>query len=158
MAARTNHADWLDHASSTIDLRKSRDRNNMDIITARAEHLVSDERECVLAMFRDGKPATDIARIRNEPPRAVRKTIRRAVARINDPAFMYVVRASPRWSPTKRRVAHAIFRAGRSIRQAADELNLSVHEVRRHRDAILALVAQDTRASTSPTPNREWRA
>ncbi len=158
MAAHTYSADWLDHASTTIDLRKSRDSKHMDTIARRAEYLERDERECVLAMFRDGKSAADIARLRNQPPRAVRKTIRRAVARLNDPSFMFVVRAAPSWSPTRRRVAHAIFRAGRSIRQAAHELNLSVHEVRRHRDAVLALVAQDRRASPTQGPDRGWRS
>lgn len=157
MAARTRHADWLDHAHTTIDLRKSHDRAKIDTIATRAEFLLHDEREFVLAMFRDGKPATDIARLRNQPPRIVRKAIRRALARLNDPSFLFVVRAAPNWSPTRRRVAVAIFRAGHSIRQTAHELNLSVHEVRRHRDAVLALVAQERRASPSTT-DRGWRS
>lgn len=150
MRVRTHNADWLDQASDAIDLRKKLSERRVDTIRERADWLEPDERSLVLAVYRDGRTATEIARLQSSEPRTVRRRLKRAVLRLHDPRFLYVIRHNSKWSPTRRRVALALFRSGLSIREASKSLGISVHHVRRHRERVLALM--DGRG-----PDRSWR-
>jgi len=153
MRPRTHTADWLDQSNDAIDLRKNLPDERIDTIRRRADWLDDPERALVLAMFRDGKPATEIAALAGIAPRQARRRIRRAVTRLFDPRFTYVVAHAASWSPTRRRVARALFQHGRSIRATARALELTIHEVRRHRDAICTRLDAHT-----DTPDRAWRS
>jgi len=153
MRPRTHTADWLDQKHDAIDLRKNLPDERIDTIRRRADWLDEPERSLVLAMFRDGRPATEIAAIAGIEPRQARRRIRRAVERLFDPRFLYVLAHAARWSTTRQRVARALFQHGRSIRQTARALDLTIHEVRRHRDAICARAEAHTES-----PDRTWRA
>jgi len=61
MRPRTHTADWLDQKHDAIDLRKNLPDERIDTIRRRADWLDEPERSLVLAMFRDGRPATEIA-------------------------------------------------------------------------------------------------
>tara|TARA_R110002096_G_scaffold173781_2_gene347881 strand:- start:22781 stop:23275 length:495 start_codon:yes stop_codon:yes gene_type:complete len=156
MKSKTYQADWLDQVSTSIDLRRSQNTALADTITIRAQHLVGPDQAFVLAMYRDGQTAADIARLVQLDPRQVRRRIRNAITRLNDPTFIFVITHASNWSPTRRKVARALFQAGNSIRQTADSLNLKVHQVRRHRTAILDLYTESNQPH-APAPNRTWQ-
>lgn len=156
MKSKTYQADWLDQVSTTIDLRHTQNAELADTIAIRAQHLVGPDQAFVLAMYRNGQSAAEIARLSNLDPRQVRRRIRNAITRLSDPTFIFVITHITNWSPTRRKVARSLFQAGYSIRQTADTLNLKVHQVRRHRTAILDLYIASNQHHT-PAPNRTWQ-
>lgn len=101
--------------------------------------------------------------------RALRARVRRVVRRMLTPEY----RAVARWfsieklnlggadgaplSALRRKVAASCFLHGLSIREAAQELGLSLHTVRRHRDAVAAL-AEVSPAGRAQRGEREGRS
>lgn len=148
-------ADWLDQVSAGIDFRHSHRTAFTDAVLTRADHLAGHDKSLVLAMYRDGHSAAQIARLGNLNPRQVRRRIKLALTRMTDPLFIFVVTHKANWSPTRRKVARSLFQAGNSIRQTADDLNLKAHQVRRHRTAILEHF--DLHQNNPQAPNRTWR-
>ncbi len=154
MQSKIYQADWLDQVSDGIDFRRKHDSALTDSIVTRAQHLKGNDKPLVLAMYRDGQTAAQIARLGNQDPRQVRRRIRRALSRMTDPVFIFVITHQTNWSTTRRKVAQSLFQAGCSIRQTANDLNLKMHQVRRHRAAILEQLS--TTPSTN-SPNRSWQ-
>ncbi len=149
MQSKVYQADWLDHIESGIDFRRTRSHEITDSIVHRAQYLTGQDRALVLAMYRDGQSAANIARLSNQDSRQVRRQIRRALLRLTDPNFIFVIANQSSWSPTRQKIARDLFQSGLSIRQTAENLNLKVHQVRRHRTAILELI--------NASPNRNWQ-
>lgn len=108
-------------------------------LVERAVHLPPDDRALIQAVYGDGKNVAEIARLAREDPRSLRRRVRRIVKRLAAPEYAFVVLQASRWSRTRRRVAEVCILHGRSMRTAATELNLSLHTVRRHHDAVRAL-------------------
>lgn len=156
MSAKVYQADWLDQLPSGIDFRHRCNTLLTDQIVSRSIHLKGPDRALVEAMFRDGQSAAQIARLGNLEPRQVRRRIKLALTRLSDPLFIFVITHQSSWSSTRRKIAQSLFQAGRSIRQTAELLDLKVHQVRRHRTAILDLY-QSTHSSKPNSPNRAWR-
>jgi len=152
MTSKVYQADWLDQTSSHIDFRHKHNTALADSIVTRAIHLKGQDKSLVLAMYQDGCSAAQIARLGNQNPRQVRRRIKLALTRMNDPLFIFVVTHQSNWSPTRRKIAQSLFQAGNSIRQTADQLNIKIHQVRRHRTAILELMN-----SSQSSPNRAWQ-
>lgn len=121
------------------DLRRRHRREVVDRLLDGAAHLPDDERALLEAVYRDGRSAKELAALGRAPERAMRRRIKRLTVRVLDPRFHFVARRLGAWSPTRRRVAQACVLGGRSLREAADELALSLHTVRRHHDAVNAL-------------------
>lgn len=157
MKSKVYQADWLDQLPSEIDFRHRCNTLLADQIITRSFHLKGPDRALVEAMFRDGQSATQIARLGNQDPRQVRRRIKLALNRLSDPVFIFVITHQSNWSSTRRKVAQSLFQAGFSIRQTAEQLELKVHQVRRHRAAILDLY-QTTHSRKPKTTNRAWRA
>lgn len=155
MKTTVYQADWLDQVSAGIDFRHAHRTDFTDAVLTRAVHLAGNDKDLVLAMYRDGHSAAQIARLGNLNPRQVRRRIRIALTRMTDPLFIFVVTNKPSWSPTRRRVACSLFQAGNSIRQTAEDLNIKAHQVRRHRTAILEQF--ELQSTTPHAPNRTWR-
>lgn len=158
MREKCYQADWLDQVSSSIDLRKTRSQALSEQILSQTHLLPKRERHLVTAMYSEGKSAAEIARLGNLDPRQVRRLIKNAITRMNDPLFIFVVTRSPNWSTTRRKVARSLFQSGRSIRATAEHLKLKVHQVRHHRAAVLDQYHNQSN-STTPTraPNRNWK-
>jgi len=154
MPSKVYQADWLDQVSEGIDFRRRQNSALTDSIVTRAQHLKGSDKTLVLAMYRDGQSAAQIARLGNQDPRQVRRRIRRALTRLTDPVFIFVITHQSKWSNTRRKVAQSLFQAGCSIRQTADNLNLKMHQVRRHRAAILE---QLNDPPSTNSPNRSWQ-
>lgn len=156
MKSKVYQADWLDQLPSGIDFRHRCNTLLADQISTRAIHLKGPDRALVEAMFRDGHSAAQIARLGQLEPRQIRRRIKLALNRLSDPIFIFVITHQSNWSSTRRKIAQSLFQAGYSIRQTAEQLELKVHRVRRHRAAILDLY-QSTHSQKPNTPNRAWR-
>ena len=156
MKSDVYQADWLDQISSGTDLRRRHNTHMTDSIVTRAQHLAGQDRDLVISMYRDGYSAAQIARLGNLDPRQVRRRIKLALNRMTTPLFIFVITHKSNWSPTRRKIAKSLFQSGNSIRQTATQLNLKVHQVRRHRTAILELMASASTPQSSP--NRNWKS
>jgi DNA-binding CsgD family transcriptional regulator len=158
MRKKCYQADWLDQVSSAIDLRKTRSHALTEHVLTRAHLLPKRERHLINAMYNEGKSATEIAHLGNLDPRQVRRLIKNAITRMNDPLFIFVATHANNWSPTRRKIARSLFQSGRSIRATAEHLALKVHQVRHHRAAVLEQYHNQTN-STAPsrTPDRNWK-
>ncbi|MFG0258404.1 MAG: hypothetical protein ACF8GE_10925 [Phycisphaerales bacterium JB043] len=132
---------------AAADLRRSRERELSDIIVMRASWLLPEDRALLLAVYRDGMQASDIARLRGESVRSTRHRLRVLIHRVLDPMYIFVLRHRDQWPATRRRVATARFLQGRSLRQCATHLQLSLHSVRRHVEAI-HLLAETSRSQS----------
>ena len=157
MQSKVYQADWLDQLSTGVDFRIKQDAELADSIVVRAQHLRGHDRDLVLAMYRDGLPATQIARVGNLDPRQVRRRIKIALTRLADPVFIYVVTHKTGWSTTRPKVARSIFQCGHSIRQTAEALDLKIHQVRRHRAAIIEQYDASQHTNAKHSPDRSWR-
>jgi hypothetical protein len=109
----------------------------------RCEGLDPEDRAIIEAVFGRGHTAADLARLRGERPAVIRRRVRRLVERLLSREFEFVLGKRDNWTSLRRRIASACFLRGRSIRQAAEELNLSFYTTRRHHDAVVALLEQE---------------
>ena len=125
--------------SDAWDLRRKRRREVVERIVERAELICPGDRSLVLAYYRDGQSASDIAQLAGEPVRSLRRKLRRIVQRVLSPRFEFVATRIHTWTPTRRRVASACVLEGRTLREASARLGLSLHSVRRHHDAVQAM-------------------
>jgi len=125
------------------DLRRRRGRDLSDLLLTRAAHLPAADRTLIQAIYADSVPAKDVAKLQSRSPRAVRRRARALVQRMLSPRFEFVLRHRDQWTPTRRRIATACILEGRTMRDAAASLRVSLHMVRRHMDAITALAEAD---------------
>jgi len=156
MRARTygqsTHA-WLD---DTFDLRRRRESALSETVARRAHWLDPDDRELVLAMFRDNRPAKAIAAMVHDDPRHIRRRLRRLARRLLDPRVAYVVAHRNAWSPSRQAVAHMLYIQGRPMRQVSDKLGMTLYSVRQHRDAIEAMIRAPSKRQQA-SPSRTWK-
>jgi lambda repressor-like predicted transcriptional regulator len=174
---RTYTAAWLDDLGH-LDLRRPRDSEAADRIIQRAEWLGPSDRALVLAVFREGISVTALARAHDACPRTLRRRLAAAVARLNDDRTAFViahttampgmpgVSGQPAITGVRARIARALYLHGSTMRALADDLQLSLHTVRAHRQAVDALyeawkhraATHATHATQKPTtPDRSWR-
>ncbi|TVQ60364.1 MAG: hypothetical protein EA379_08205 [Phycisphaerales bacterium] len=130
-------------AESGVDLRRRRTRRLSETVLARAEHLDAEEASLIRAVYGQGLSVVEVARLRGEPARALRRRVRRIVARLLTGRFAYVARRRSSFTPTRRRVAEACVLRGMSLREASASLGISFHCVRRHMEAVNALSEQE---------------
>lgn len=128
--------DRLEFAS---DLRRAVPADLARTVADRAHWCMPEERALIDAMYRQGLTATQIAQLRSEPAPAIRRKIRAVVQRVLSPKFVFVLRHRDQWPPMRRRVATACILQGRTLREAAAHLRLSLHAVRRQMDAIAGI-------------------
>lgn len=160
MGKGTQTASWLGDRSGAIDLRRSIDDRTAETVVNRAGWLEEPERAMVLAVFRDGLSAAEVARIRGEEPRLVRRSVSKAAARLLEPIAAYVAARAEDWPTPRARVARSIYHHGRSMRETARVQGLSLYTVRTHRDAIEGVYEME-RAQAGRTNakgvDRRWR-
>jgi DNA-directed RNA polymerase specialized sigma24 family protein len=128
-----------------LDLRRGFRRDVAQRLVERAAHLPAPDRCLVEGVFRDGRSIAELAELWPENPksgrgaRALRRRLHRLIERLNSPGFLLVAECRERWGPTRRRVATACILHGLSHREAADSLGISLHTVRRHFAAVIAI-------------------
>lgn len=132
----TDRLDRLEHAA---DLRRSVPADLARTVADRAHWCMPEERALIEAMYRQGMTAQQIAKLRDEPATAIRRRIRTVVRRVLSPRFVFVLRHRDQWPPMRKRVATACILQGRTLREAAAHLHLSLHAVRRQMDAITGM-------------------
>ena len=120
------------------DLRRRIPRDLADLLVLRAEHLLPDDRALIAAIYRDNLTAAQVADLLDTSPRAIRRRIRAIVQRLLSPRYEFVAQRRQQWGPTRYKVAEACVLEGRTLRDAAAHLRLSLHTVRRHMDAVAA--------------------
>lgn len=121
------------------DLRRRRGGEVSDIVIRRAEWLRPDERALLHAIYGDGMTASRVAELSALDARVVRRRVRQLVYRCLSELFVFVLREREGWSTRRRQVATACVLHGRSMRDAARELGVSLHTVRREMEAVRAL-------------------
>lgn len=151
MGEQMNTGEYTDRMDIEIDLRRRRSADLSARIVRRAQWLVPEDRELVLAVFERGQSAISLGTIRGQNPRHIRKRIRQLVARLDDPRLAYVVAHHNAWGRTMRNVARELFIRGRPMREVSDELGVSLHRVRQLRDAIEAMAQTHQPARISRT-------
>lgn len=110
-----------------------------DVVGDRCDALPPEDAALLRAVFVLGQPMTQVSRLTGRPLHQIRTRVRRLVRRVMSREYVLVVRARRGWTATRRSVGEACFLRGLSAKDAARELGLSPHRVRRHREAIVAL-------------------
>jgi transposase len=154
MMRQIGSGDWIGHDEKGIDLRRKRSADLARRMTRRAEWLEPGEREITLAFFDRGLNAAQIGMMIREEPRIVRKRLRQIISRLEDPRCAYVVAHRNAWTARRRAIAEDLFIRGRSMREISKERGLSLHAVRKHRDAIDAMTIAQT---LTDRPSRTWQ-
>lgn len=121
------------------DLRRRHRRELVDELTGRAAWLSRSDQWLIDAVFREGRHVAEVAAVRGEVPRKLRRHVRRLVRRLRSDKFKFVVSQSRQWPSQRRRIAWLCFVEGQSQRQVASQLRLTLHAVRRHCEVIHAL-------------------
>jgi DNA-directed RNA polymerase specialized sigma24 family protein len=142
------------------DFRRQTPRHIAELLLVRADLLAPDDAAILDACFNRGLNVAQVARIREVPVTTLRRRLRRLIFRVVSPYFEFVLRTSDHWPLTRRRVARAVVLEGRSLREAADALDLPIHAVRLHANAVRAafdasrLIPQPPHhaAASSPLP------
>lgn len=130
------------------DLRRRTRREHAEMLAERAAFLPAHDRELVEAVYHEGLSVAGYVRRQRDrdivrwTERAARRRLRRLVERLASPRFVFVLGARSSWPLTRRRVAVAVVIQGRSLRETARSLGLSLHAVRRHIDAVEALYTE----------------
>lgn len=135
----------------SLDLRRRRQEGDIDVLLRRAEALPKQDRLVLQSILRDGKSSVLVAGLLETKPRAIRRRTKRLIARLVSHEFLFVLRESATWPPTRRRVAEACVVEGKSARQASTDLRITFHSVRRH----LETIAHDFELAN---PGRLWNA
>lgn len=143
MGRHTGIGDGIDYVEERIDLRRKRSSATVSRLIRRAEWLDAPDRELVLAFYEQGLCATRIGVMFAMDPRNVRRSIRQLTARLNDPRAAYVAAHCEGWGRSRGAVARELFLCGRSMREVSESLGISLHCVRKHRDAIEAMTIAD---------------
>ena len=133
---------------AVCDLRRRKRREQVERLLERSSLLPPGERSLVEAVYRDGRSVTELARaasVKGAPrdPRRLSRKLRRAVRRMLSDEFVYVARHREQWPASRRRVATATCLHGLSMREASEQLGMSLHSVRRHHQAVRTLVEAD---------------
>ncbi len=155
IVSRTHDAGvWIDGLDQTLDLRRKQSRSLSTRVIRRAHWLDPYDREIALAYFDRGMKGADIGALLNIDPRHVRKRIKQIVLLLEDPRCAYVVAHRNAWSSRRRMIAEDLFVKGRSMREVSESRGISLHAVRKHRDAIDAMASASLEQGR---PSRSWQ-
>ena len=122
------------------DLRRRRTRALAEHVLGCAALALPEDRALIESVYGDGLTAVQVARLRGERARSVRRRVRRLVERFVSPRFVFVAARRGMWGERRRRVATAVVLEGRTLREAASLLSTSLHVVRKEMSAVEALL------------------
>ncbi|MGD1914635.1 MAG: sigma factor-like helix-turn-helix DNA-binding protein [Phycisphaerales bacterium] len=124
---------------TALDMRRKRRRALVTRIVDAADHLPPDERQLLLAVYGRGMAVREAAAMLGTPERQLRRRVKALVRRVCDPSFDAAVRLEPELPRQLRQVARLSAIEGIPMRQIAQRLGISYHNVRKHRDAFKAM-------------------
>jgi len=134
--------------SATADRRRKQSRILTEIIPARLHALPAADAELLRAIFDRGIPVARLSTISAADHRhaaKLRYRVRRLVARVLSPGFVFVLRHQSQIPDALQGVARACVLQGRTQRDASIELALPLFEVRRRLIAVRALIDAATK-------------
>lgn len=94
----------------------------------------------------------DVAVVAGRSTRTVQRRVAAMIRRLTDPAVVHILRHHRRWDPITAEVALAVCVRRWTLRQTADHLDLSLHQVRQHIERVKTLVETSSAKATGP-PN-----
>lgn len=145
-------------ALEASDRRRRTTREFAEMVVSRSEWLLPADRALIRAVYEDDRPAAEAARLCGVRPDSIRRRMKTLIARMTTPAYALVATGRGSWPPKMRKVATACFLHGLTMRAAAEELEMSLHDVRRHRDAVQALVDEQAhRAREKRVAGARWK-
>ncbi len=114
-------------------------RERVERRLALAEHLPKADRLLLQQVLEKGLPVAQLARLMGRRPQQLRRRIRKLIRHMEQPIYRFMILHADLLSPDTRRTAELVVFGVRSLRQAADELNLSLHQVREHMITVRAI-------------------
>ena len=107
-----------------------------------AEYLPDEDRALLQAVYDRGMRPIEFARAIRVSPRTIRNRVRGLVERVSSPLFQFVAAQQGAWSSQRRLIAELNVFRGRSQREVARRLGVSLHRVRQE---LLHIRAQSER-------------
>lgn len=95
-----------------------------------AEFLPDEDRVLLQAVYDRGMSPIEFARAIRARPRAIRHRVRGLVERVSSPLFQFVATQQGAWTSQRRLIAELNVLRGRSQRDVAQRLGVSLHLVR----------------------------
>lgn len=108
----------------------------------RACFLDPPDRALLEQVFDKGVTPGDLAKAAGLHERSIQRRVRSLLRRLADPGVEYILRTHTEWPGELGDVALVLYVRGRSMRETADELNISLHKVRHYASVIDAIVDQ----------------
>jgi hypothetical protein len=131
-------------------------RLSIEAILSRCHALPDQEQALIRAVYLGQQSATDLAKLRGQRPRSLRRRINVILRRLHSPEFDFVVRHRARWPKLRQRIATALYVSGLPASKVAAQLAIEYYQVRRERDAIRAMI--EAQAAPQPTAPKHARA
>lgn len=117
--------------------RPARDRTER--LLSLAEYLPVRDRLLLQQAFEQGMAATDIARMAGKRPDAIRRRIASLLSRLDSPLYRFVASRFELLPRELQTTARRHILEGRSLRRTAEMLDMTLHQVRQHRQSIETL-------------------
>jgi len=114
-----------------------------DRVLQRSAFLSPPDRTLLRQVLGEGARPADLAHVTGVSARTIQRRVRNLAKRLTNPEVVHILRHHRRWPRTTAAVALALYVRGLTQRQAAEQLGLSLHQLRQHAQAIRALL--DTR-------------
>ena len=109
----------------------------------------------IQAVYGRGMTTGEFAQAMGCSRRQVSKRLKRVVRRIRSPLFRFVVEHERRWPFDRRTIAQSVILRGRTQRQTAQLLSVSVHYVRMELVAVKLLFEHEGSASSALARDRQ---
>ena len=127
------------HLPARVDLRRRPNLSLSQWLLTIAPYLDHEEQALIEAIFGVGATLSTVARLTGRSRHAVGRRLRHITQRATDPRFAWTVACLPEWPELRAHVARQVIIQGRTIRDAADHLNVTQHAVRNEMATINAL-------------------
>ena len=114
-----------------VDLRRHRNQPLAESLLDAAQFLDEPDRALIVAIFRNGDTVNAVAARRGCSRHAVSRRVRMLADRLTSPRFMFALACLPDWPNERQAIARACILNGRSVRDAATSLRLTLYTVRR---------------------------
>lgn len=111
-----------------------------EVIVEGSEWLLAPDRDLVRAVFARGLSTREASSLTGLPLRRARRRVRLLARRVLSAEFQFVMARREGWPPMRRRVATACVLEGRTLREAATFLRVSLHTVRTQMDVLRAMM------------------
>lgn len=107
-------------------------RGASEMMSDMARRLPPAERAIMEQVFSRGMSVADIALLTGTPASTLRNRLRRLIARVRSPLYVFLDAQADLLPHDVRRTAEVMVFQGKSMRRAARDLGVSLHHVRQH--------------------------